>query len=275
LVSETPEVEPEEISLEAGLSRLLEHLAETPAVGKKAEPVVVAGEKTATREAPPTLAAPEPAAEKEVKAAPPARPSGLLGKIRREMKTAAPASEAGEGASPVAQVGSEASGDEAPPRRKSGPFGREARPKLKKGTGEIAEPVADAAAEPIAEAPAAPRRKSGPLGREGPSGLLRKVRGVQKAPTGPIAPKEPAAAADAMEQAPPAEAQAGELEDQDISRLLDAVREAAEGTGTGEPPKFEAAPARPPEEEEPPPTPPSSRRPPVWPPPRPSETDEE
>jgi DNA-binding response OmpR family regulator len=268
--------------LEEGLERLLQHLAETPVPEEVAFPQVEAEEEAPDAVVPPDVRLP---VEPEAPGPPPRRTSGLLSKIRRESKgKEAPA----EAPSPPLERVFRPVGESAPPTPTPS-----ARPPGSRGEGR-------APAKPIPTPPPTPTPQPTPTPHpERAAGLLGKMRRAGKpgAPPPPPAPTlekarppEPPPAGKPLRRPEPAPEERAPAEkphrapvpappeppEKDLSELLNAVREAAE---TGRLREQAAAEPAPPEEPPAPPElpakPPPGKRAPVWPPPLPSESDEE
>jgi DNA-binding response OmpR family regulator len=307
------EPEAESTDLQAGLSRLLEHLAvSSPPAEEEVAPPIAGAELEPTPEALPAPELASPAARGD---AVQKRTSGLLGKIRRDGKQPvegqmrveddvavtpldsepevapkappAPASEPASSAAMEAPVQKRTSGLLGKIRREGkqpveSQASADEKPKPVKGTGKIPA-AAGPAPEPTPQQAPEGRLGSGPLSRRRTSGLLGKVRRSQAtsddavaSPAAEAPPESPAPAeAHPPAEPPPAE---GALDQKDLSKLLESVREAAGVNETGEPikPKPAAGKKNAPEPPAPPPlTPPPGKRGAIWPPPLPSETDEE
>ena len=265
--------------LDAGLERLLQHLAETPAP-QEPEPLALEAEIQAEVEEPldepPVPTEPEPVEPTPV----PKKSQGLLGKMRREGKAKAapePPTSASEKISepelqvppaPLQAAPASAHRPPEPGRLQRGPASPPSAPDIKPRTADSGSFRREAAPEP--ETPAAEAT-------EHPSGLLGKVRrSLKQAGTSEETPgkaaKAPPAAAPALDRhdrtpiperlVPP---------DKELSELLDAVREAA-GVTDGGSPREPSASEGPGDRGR---RPPADKRAPVWPPPPPSEEDEE
>jgi len=245
--------------IEEGLERLLKHLAETPVPEDAAFPAIKAEVEDLAPELPKAAAPPQVPEVKEIPK-PPRRSSGLLSKVRREGKP-----------------------KEAPSEPSQPPLERIFRPVLEAApavppTASAPPPPAPKAEKPQAELPSVPQPVPTPP-PERASGLLGKMRRSSRqarpsAEAQPTVEKPPTVKPDEAERHvhTPIPAQP-EPREKDLSALLDAVREAAE---TGR--LREQTPTEPIAAEEPPepaPKPTAEKRPPVWPPPRPSESDED
>ena len=265
--------------LDAGLERLLQHLAETPAP-QEPEPLALEAEIQAEveepLEEPPVPTEPEPVEPTPV----PKKSQGLLGKMRREGKAKAapePPTSASEKISepelqvppaPLQAAPASAHRPPEPGRLQRGLASPPSAPDIKPRTADSGSFRREAAPEP--ETPAAEAT-------EHPSGLLGKVRrSLKQAGTSEETPgkaaKAPPTAAPAVDRhdrtpiperlVPP---------DKELSELLDAVREAA-GVTDGGSPREPSASEGPGDRGR---RPPADKRAPVWPPPPPSEEDEE
>jgi DNA-binding response OmpR family regulator len=270
--------------LEEGLERLLQHLAETPVPEEVAFPEIEAEEEAPEGVVPPDVRVPD---EPEAPAPPPHRTSGLLSKIRRDPKGK---EVSGEAPSPPLERVFRPVGESAPPTPTP-----TARPPGSRGEGR-------APAKPIPLPPPTPTPPPTPPPTPHPeraAGLLGKMRRAGKPggpPPSPAPGPEKARAAEppppgkslrrpepAPEERAPAEKPhrapvpaPPEPPEKDLSELLNAVREAAETGRLREQAAAEAGPPQaPPAPQEPPAKPPPGKRAPVWPPPLPSESDEE